>query len=235
MAHQLVSAPLKLYDANIFYPFQLPFAYSETSIANGILGAPIVWLTDNPILALNSLLLLSFVVSGFGVYLLVVDLTDSVASGMIAGLIFAFSPYRVDRLVHIAYISTEWLPLVFYSLRRLLIAPTIRWAIGYGVFLTLAFLSSFLYAYMLILEIGGYLVAFVAWRPRLLLNRRAIGLFLAPTVVASALLVAAALPSLEVARLYGFERAISEAEYWSARPINYLAVTAINRTWLHVA
>jgi hypothetical protein len=82
--HQLLNDPLHLFDANIFYPYPRTLAYSELLLGNGLLALPITAVTGNPVLGYNVALLLSFVLSGLGTYLLVLRLTRSPGAGMVA-------------------------------------------------------------------------------------------------------------------------------------------------------
>ncbi|MFP5379909.1 MAG: hypothetical protein ACLGHP_09210, partial [Vicinamibacteria bacterium] len=58
-AWALATQPLGLFDANIFHPERLTLAYSENLIGTGLFAAPVLWLTDNPVLALNLALLVT--------------------------------------------------------------------------------------------------------------------------------------------------------------------------------
>ena len=89
--------PLNLFNANAFYPYNNSLAFSESLVGQALLVAPLVWLTDNPVLGFNVLLLLSFVLSGWGVYLLMYELTRKPVAGLVAGVIFAFFPNRFER------------------------------------------------------------------------------------------------------------------------------------------
>jgi hypothetical protein len=68
VAHAITSAPLDLWNANIFYPASGTLSYSEANIAAGVLAAPVYWLTGNPYAAHNLVLLTSFVLSALGMY-----------------------------------------------------------------------------------------------------------------------------------------------------------------------
>src|SRR5215470_11262387 len=101
VAHQLPRAPAHIFDANIFYPERRTLAYSETVLAPGIVAAPLFWFGLPPIVVYNLVLLSGFVVSGVGMALLVRSLTGSGAAGLLAGVAFAFLPYRFDHLPHL--------------------------------------------------------------------------------------------------------------------------------------
>jgi hypothetical protein len=57
VAHTLPGRPGQLFDAPIFHPARLTFAYSEPLIVQGILAKPILALGGSPVLAYNLVLL----------------------------------------------------------------------------------------------------------------------------------------------------------------------------------
>ena len=67
-AHAFSHQPLSIFDANIFYPNRDTLAYSENLIGSAIFSAPVLWLTGNPILAVNFVSLLSCVLCGLGAH-----------------------------------------------------------------------------------------------------------------------------------------------------------------------
>src|SRR5262245_3577656 len=75
VAHALLTDPLNVFNANIFYPHRLTLLYSEANLAAGALAVPAYWLTRNAFAAHNAAVLLSFVLSGTGMYYLVRYLT----------------------------------------------------------------------------------------------------------------------------------------------------------------
>src|SRR6185503_18739166 len=97
VAHQLPRAPAHLFDANIFYPERNTLAFSETLLVPGLIVAPLHWLGVGPILIYNLVFLSGFAISGVGVALLVRRLTGNAGAAILAGLVFAFPPYRIDH------------------------------------------------------------------------------------------------------------------------------------------
>ena len=159
-----------VFNSEIFYPFGYALSLSETMLANKALIFPILML-GNEVLAFNSLLFLSFVLSGLGMYLLVTYLTGSKWAGVIAGVIFAYCPYRMHAMAAgwLPLISTQWIPLLFLSLERMLRERRARFAIGSGVLLALNVLSSWYYAYVVGLFAALYLlVRLWPWRKSLM-------------------------------------------------------------------
>src|SRR3954469_2267147 len=52
-AHAFIHQPLSIFDANIFYSNRDTLAYSENLIGSALFAAPVIWLTANPVLAVN--------------------------------------------------------------------------------------------------------------------------------------------------------------------------------------
>ena len=104
--------------ANIFAPHPLALAYSEHFLPQALQALPIYWATDNPILCYNLLFLSTFVLSGLGMFLFARELTGSPTASLVAGLAFAFTPYRIASIPHLQVLSSAWMPFVLFGLRR---------------------------------------------------------------------------------------------------------------------
>ncbi len=125
IAQQLARDPLHPLDVNMFYPFGDALATLDPQLANGTLAAPVTWVSRNPVLGHNVFILATFVLSGLTMFLLVRELTGSVAAGLIAGCLYAFSPFRTSRLSHSHMLAGFWLPLMLLWLHRYVAEP--RW------------------------------------------------------------------------------------------------------------
>ncbi len=69
--------------------------------------------------AYNFCLILALTLSGFGMYLLVRELTSSPSAGFVAGLVFAYFPQTVEQtLEHLNLFSAQFIPLALYYLVR---------------------------------------------------------------------------------------------------------------------
>ena len=106
------------WNANIFAPHPLALAYSEHFLPQGLQALPVYWATNNPILGYNLVFLSTFVLSGLGMFLLGRELTGSRSAGVVAGLAYAFSPFRIASIPHLQVLSSAWMPFVLYGLRR---------------------------------------------------------------------------------------------------------------------
>ena len=108
--HAFTHQPFSIFDANIFSPQRGTLAYSENLIGSGLFAAPILWLTDNPVLAMNLVVLLSCVLCGIGGYVLARRVGVGLPGAALSGLIFAFTPPRFLRLDQIFLTTIQWVP-----------------------------------------------------------------------------------------------------------------------------
>src|SRR5256712_11479431 len=102
--------PFSIFDANIFSPQRGTLSYSENLIGSGLFAAPILWLTDNPVLAMNVVALLSCVLCGVGGYVLARRVGVGLLGAALSGLIFAFTPPRFLRLDQLFLTTIQWVP-----------------------------------------------------------------------------------------------------------------------------
>ena len=234
--HQLLSDPLHLFDANIFYPYPRTLAYSELLLGNGLLALPVLAISGNPILSYNLLLLVSFFLSGLGTYLLVLRLTRSWAAGLVAGTVFAFSSYRLSNLAQAQLLATQWIPLALLSLDLLLHHPRLRHVVTFVLFFSLQALSSFYYAILLALAAVGFVLwSFVAPGGPSSRSRRTLVCLAVAAVCCALVILPFALPYFQVQRDLGFERTLSDNEPFSASLRQYLMVppgSVVHGRWL---
>jgi hypothetical protein len=108
--HAFTNQPLSIFDANIFHPYSRTLAYSENLIGSAIFAAPVIWLTANPVLALNIVSLLTVVLCGVGAYLLGRTLGMSFLGALMCGVIFAFAPSRFFRISQMHLTAVQWIP-----------------------------------------------------------------------------------------------------------------------------
>lgn len=106
------------WSANIFGREPLTLAYSDHLLALVVPILPVYAATKNLILCYNLIFLSTFVFSGLGTYLLVRDLTGHAGAAFVAGLIYAFSPYRLGQFSHVQVLSSQWMPFVLFGVRR---------------------------------------------------------------------------------------------------------------------
>ncbi|HEY7818060.1 MAG TPA: hypothetical protein VIG29_07580, partial [Vicinamibacteria bacterium] len=98
---QLPRDPLHLFDANIFYPEKGVLALSENLLTGALLASPAALFDASPVFLFNVVLLAGFVTSAYAAFLLAYDLTGSRLPALLAGVLFAFAPYRFAHIPHL--------------------------------------------------------------------------------------------------------------------------------------
>jgi hypothetical protein len=228
VAHQLPIAPAHIFDANIFYPERNTLAYSETLLVPGLLSAPLAWLGVGPILIYNLVFLSGFALSGVGVALLVRRLTGHSGAALIAGIVFAFPPYRIDHYAHLQLQQTQFIPLAMWSFHRLLDTGRMRDGVLLGAcvagqLLSCMYYGIFLLPYMAVV-CGTLLIA-----TRALPRRRLVALMVAAAVAAVAM-IPVGRAYLAARKVVG-ERSRTEVAQNSATWRNYLAPPEVNAVY----
>lgn len=221
-AHALRTAPLSIFDANIFHPEPRTLAYSEHQIGSALLAAPLVWGTGNLVLAMNAVLLLSCFLSGWFAYLLGRELGLSKSSSLLVGAIFVLSPPRFFRIGQLHLATVHWIPLCLALLHRYARGGTQKHLLGAALAFWLQALSGGQSALFLAFAAAGlfvYLRIFGELRPRTAIGKDAL-FALALTL---ALNLPFLLPYLEVRRELGLERSLDEAVFWSPNAVSYLS------------
>jgi hypothetical protein len=113
------------YQFPIFFPTPDVLTLSEHLLGVSLLAAPIQWLTGNPIAAYNATLLLSYPLCGVAMCALIWRLTRNAPAAFLAGLAYAFAPYRASHLPHIQMLVAFWMPLALLGLHAYV--ETRRW------------------------------------------------------------------------------------------------------------
>ena len=220
------------WNANIFFPHPLALAYSEHLWPQALQIAPIYALTRNPILCYNLLFLSTFVVAGVGMYLLARELTGHSAGALVAGLAFAFAPYRVSALPHVQVLSSGWMPLALFGFRRYFVARNPRALVGGAAAWTVQNLSCSYYLLFFSPVVAIYLLWELITRRRSIGSRDliAIGISVAAVVVATVPFV---LPYVELRRM-GFGPRTDVARF-SADTYAYFTADPHVRVWGSIA
>lgn len=231
VAHALAQHPARLLDGNVFYPERLTLAYSDTMLVPSFLGAPFIWMGAPPALVFNVLLASGFVVSGFTMFVLVRRLTGSGGAAWVAGLAFAFLPYRFNHYPHLELQLTMWMPLALWALHRSMDAGRWRDGLLAGLCVGLQLLSSMYYGvfFAVILLPVALLLLTAAKRPL-----RTAGVLAAGAVLAAALAAPVVMAHVSARTQVG-QRQRADVLHYSARASDYLRPNAANRTYASLA
>jgi len=224
-----VGALGRYWHGNIFYPEPLTIAYSEHLTPQMLQALPVLAATDNVILAYNLVFLATCVLSGLGAFLLVRDLTGRPTAALIAGIAFAFAPYRISQFSHLQILSAQWMPFVLYGFRRFLETGRRRSLVGGAAALVAQNLSCGYYLLFFSPFAGAYVVYELAARRRLRewTTWRA---FLIAAVAVGAITIPFLLPYLSVRDGDVGVRSLGEISMFSADARAF--ATASGSSWL---
>jgi predicted small integral membrane protein len=138
----------------LFYPAGTTLTFHTYPLFYGLLSLPFQLLMNGIsglVVALNVIIYLSFVLSGFGAYRLAVHVTRSRPAGLVAGLTYAFVPFHLMNMVSLNLLAMEFLPFYVLSLLKLREKPAFRSALAVALWLALTYYSSLEYALFLLI------------------------------------------------------------------------------------
>jgi hypothetical protein len=218
------------WQANIFHPAPLTLAYSEHLAPLVVMGLPLWWVSGNVLLVYNVLYLLTSALSGLGMFLLVRELTGRPRAALVAGLFFAFVPYRLAQLPHLQVLSSQWMPFAIYGFRRYLEHGRLHALAGATAALVAQQLSCGYYLLYFSPFVALYLIWEITTRRRWTDWRLLTALALA-AVADLALTWPFLAPYLELRALGFSPRPLEEIATYSADVRGYLTVHESNRLW----
>ena len=228
VAHQIVTDPLHLFDANIFYPEHLTLTLSDPVILPALTIAPLLALGVHPVVAYNILFLSGFWLSGVATYLLAERLTGSARAAFIAGLTYACYSYRFEHYSHLELQMTQWMPLGLLALHLFLATGRRLHALAFGLAGVAQLYSSMYYAAFFLVY------AAVVGAALLRVNRVSIRPLARPLAIAAVIAAVLAVPitwAFVAAEPMKGARGTYEVEFYSAYPSDYLRANRSSLLW----
>jgi hypothetical protein len=143
-----------VFNGNIFHPAVATLAYSDHLLPQAIALVPLYAATGDVVICYNVLLFASFLASGLAMHALARELGASRPGAVLAGLAWAFWPYRISHLIHLQLQALYFFPLVLLFVHRLVARPRRREAVWLGVLTALQTLSSLYYGVMAVVAIA---------------------------------------------------------------------------------
>ena len=229
IAHAIRQAPAELFDANIFYPERLTLAYSDAMLLPGIVLAPLFWIGTSPVIIYNLVLFLAFILSGLAAFSLARRLTGNVTGSFVAGVIYAFAPYRFTHYGHLELQLVFWIPLLLWTIHRAALRITTRNGVLMGAILGFQLLSCIyagIFAAMFCVVFVPCVLAVAGVRPS-----RA---FILPMLAAAATTVVLTSPYMYAytgARGTVGTRSIDQLRLYSASLTHFLSAPQMNRLY----
>lgn len=129
----------------LWYPTGTPLWLDALNSINGLQAIALAPLLGES-LTFNFLVLESFVLSGAFFYLLMRTYVSNRLAAFLGGLLFALAPFRFAHMYgHLNFVTTQFVPLAVWTVRRGLQSRERRWPIAAGAALLLTFLSDVLF------------------------------------------------------------------------------------------
>ncbi len=220
--HQFFRAPARLFDANVLFPHRHALAFTDHRLLPSLAVAPVVWATDDPVLATNVAVGLACLLAALGGRRLALVLGLPPIGAWAAGALYAFHTYQVNEGPRLNIVAHGFVPFALAELVLYLQTGDRRRAWRTASFMLLQGLSSnyhLLYGALVIaLVLAGALV--VSPRP----TARKLPTLALAAAVAAALFLPIALPYVQAAREQGYVRALDAGigleHYVSTSPTN---------------
>ena len=156
------------YQFPIFSPTSDALALSEHLLGVSLIAAPIEWLTGSLLVSYNLTVLLSYPLCGLAMFTLVRRLTNNTAAAFLAGLAYAFAPYRASHLPHIQMLVAFGMPLALLGLHEYLESRRRRWLVLFGLgWLVQGAANGYYLVYftaVVVLWVGWFMAARGRWR-----------------------------------------------------------------------
>ncbi len=228
--HQTFHDPLNLFHANIFFPYRYTLAFTEHDFGIALLFFPLFAIGLRPLTVHSVATFSGFAFCGYGAFRLARTLTASNGVAWVAGVIFAFVPYRFLLLPHLPYLFAGWIPLLLEALVRFVRFRSWRRASWLGVAFLMNGLTCVTWL-LLTLVPFGLVAALLIVRHRIARERAFWVRGLLATAFASLLLLPFLWPYYRVSELYGFKRDAGEVAWFSSSLIDWIAAPVFTKVW----
>jgi len=217
-AHALLHQPTRFFQAPIFHPLPDTLALSENLILPAVLSAPFQWL-GGPVLAYNTVLLVSLIVSGLGAQLLVRRVSGDRFAAFVGGAMFAVGAHRWIRLAHLHAQVTLFLPFALLALDHFWAKRTLRRALIVGLLLALQALSSIYLGAITALALASAVAVGLCAG----LNARDLLRLAAGGALAALILLPVARPYMRMRSFYGVEWSMADVATYATTLESYAA------------
>jgi hypothetical protein len=221
IAHILPKSPADLLNGNIFYPEQRTLAYTDSVLLQGFAAAPMVWSGVSPVAAYNVVLLGCIALSGAAMWLYAYQLTGSVHAAWLAGIAFAFVPFRFDHFQHLELQATMFLPVTLWWFERVLATGERRDVYGFVASIVAQVYCGIYYAVFLVTALAVMMPFRIGD-----LSKDRLRALLLPALAAAGVAIIVVLPYLGAYMLNRDvlgDRSISDVHLYSATWSNYFA------------
>jgi hypothetical protein len=211
----------------MMWPMPGAMALSEHLAGLSLVATPLQLAGVGPIGAYNVCLILTYALSAFFAYLLILRLTGSRLAAFCGGLAFGFSPYRASQVSHLQVLSSQWMPLALLGLHAFVATSRVRWLALFGGAWLLQALSNNYFLLFFPILIGLWLLWFVDWRRAPRQGLSIVGAW----IVSSLPLLPVLLKYKAVHAALDLKRTVPEIREFSAVPSSFLDAAPMLRFW----
>lgn len=232
--HALLHQPAHLFDTNAFWPLKDTLAFSDALLGYapfGLIGSG----ATAAIVRYDLLHILSSAMAYMGAFLLARELGVRPWAAAVAGVAFAYAPWRFSQANHLNILSSGGIPLSLFLLVRGVRRGkpwqvfagflVVTWQVSLGFVLGLPFLY-------LLAGLGGLFVVRLIKRPLPPIGRGVVMAGAAGVAVLVSTSALLALPYARAADLYPeATRTVAEVEFFSTPKRGFLAAPDGNLVW----
>jgi hypothetical protein len=218
------------------YPEGWSLAYTEITPIQLLIALPFS-LVGGPTFAYNAAMMVSFVLSGIGMFLWVRKLTGSIPAALASGTAYAFLPFHFAHFLigHLNLSGLQWFPFYFMGFfellqnRKLTRQPVLLT----GIFLGLIALTSQYYLFMTLLVSAFAALVYLVFQNRAQLKNGQFWKALATAGLVSApLVIAAVAPYVMLLGQGGLpDRNLGVVRPYSASPTDFLLPSTDHFLW----
>ena len=207
-AQTLGSHPAGLFDTNLLYPHKSTLALFGHRILLGVLAAPIVWITGNPVLGYNFTVFAGLLLAALAGRALARHLGIGRLGAWSAGALYAFHTYQINEIPRADLLYHGLTALAVLELLKFLKEGRRRnaWLVGLYMWLQ-GLASNYLLLYgVLVLGLVAAGAVLSATRPSAAL-KRLLGL-VTPALAATVCFLPILLPQIQADRIYRLTRSL---------------------------
>jgi hypothetical protein len=222
-AHQIRLGLPDLWNANFYWPTRGTLALSDHLIGPALQLVLFEVVVPNAIAGYNFLFFTSFVLSGLAVCWVMHRNGGSWTAAVLAGAMYAFSPFRIGQLNHLQLLLAQWIPLTLWFWDRLLAERKMRHAVLFLAFYLLNVSGGAYFAYMIHIPLLVILINRAVVHGRAMVEARSLRVLVLAGVIAAAALAMVFLPYVRIGRSLGLARGPNEAGKYGATTLSWLS------------
>jgi len=226
--HQIRLGFPDLWNANIFYPTKGALAFSDHLLGPAAQLTLFLMVVPNAIAGYNFLFLTSFIACGLAVCWVCRRAGLSWTASALAGVMYAFSSFRLAQTTHIQILIAQWIPLTLWFWDRLLAERTAKNAVLFLAFYLLNLSGGCYLAYMIHFSLLAILICRAFAERRELVSPRSLRVLAPVALVAGAAVAVLFLPYVRISRSLGLTRSPAEIQEFGATWVSYFSPAQAN-------